>query len=255
MTKTLLRPTLNLEMSFRNRSKNFTKNNSKFLLILFLFVLLIGGGIFVIRTSAQTTNITFTGCLDTNKGDFYSFTLGSTPLKTCKNGDTQVNWNDTTYSAGQGLVLNGNQFSITDQGITTAKIADNAVTLAKLASQTKTKTWSQNNVSGSSNASTTMSSLSVTLSTPSTVLVLISGEYWSDTGDWTWMNIERDGTQIAGRGIGSPSNPTIRETFSNLAVETLPAGTYVYNAKIAPSGSTHFVHWEAVSFATIAFPN
>lgn len=125
-------------MSFRNRSKNFTKKNSKLLLIFFLSALLIGGGIFVIRTSAQTTSVTnFTGCLDTNKGDFYSFNLGNTPLKTCKNGDTQVNWNNAVYSAGQGLFLNGNQFSVADQGITTAKIADNSVTGNKIVNVTR----------------------------------------------------------------------------------------------------------------------
>jgi hypothetical protein len=40
--------------------------------------------------------------------------------------------NNTTYSAGDGLTLNGTTLSITDKGVTTGKIADSAVTEDKL---------------------------------------------------------------------------------------------------------------------------
>ena len=40
---------------------------------------------------------------------------------------------DTTYAAGAGLNLTGNQFSLADGGVTTQKLANNNVTTAKLA--------------------------------------------------------------------------------------------------------------------------
>jgi hypothetical protein len=42
-----------------------------------------------------------------------------------------------TYTAGKGLKLTGNQFSLANRGVTTAKIADDAVTGAKIANITR----------------------------------------------------------------------------------------------------------------------
>ena len=161
----------------------------------------------------------------------------------------------TPESVPHAMIAN----TVPDGSITTEKIADEAVTAEKLApgAAAQTLIWSSAENSGSTSEPSpqgrhAMATLSVTVDVPSKIVLMVAGTYNSRTRDWTWFNIERDGVQIQGLGVGSP--PGISETFSMIAVDNVSPGTYTYRAQIAPTGSSHLVSYEHATFIAMAFP-
>jgi len=173
----------------------------------------------------------------------------------CSNGQI-VKWNITTnlwecadtsvYTAGGGLELTGNQFSLADQGITTPKIADGAVSSEKMA-PTVLMNPGEGYLTTTSNTLVDVPNANVDLDVPSgkifDTVVNISGIAQMDD-NYFLISINRDGTDIRTYGIGSQGAGVAIPFSFTVKDSGIGGGTHTYKiraAAISPINTSVFI--------------
>ncbi len=162
----------------------------------------------------------------------------------CANGQ-MGKWNTATnlwecadgnvYTAGGGLNLIGNQFGLADQGVTTPKIADGAVTSEKM-SPTVLMNPADGSITTTSNTLIDVTNANVDLDVPSgktfDTVVNISGIAQMDD-NYFLISINRDGTDIRTYGIGSQGIGVAIPFSFTVKDSGLGGGTHTYKVRVA----------------------